>query len=312
MATICHAQVATQGNPVTKHDWPDPTVWKADDGMFYSMATGGGRLLRSHDLAQWEQTDIEPFDQRTWDKLHSIGNHLWAPDVTIVNGQRMAYVTMYRGAEDASIVALKEFAPGRFEYASTLTMGKQTGILDTIDPEVVTDPKTKRVWLFFGSIGGMHRVELEKDGLHIRKDAHYEHVAGLTSAEDGSRMKVFEGAYLHRHGKYWYLFVSSGWYNNATYRLSVGRSKSLDGVFVDKEGREMRLGHATVLLKSEEGDRFFGPGHCGEIFTLSKGKDYIVYHCHDKEMDNGNPRPMMMQRIFWGKDGWPYFVQHSL
>jgi len=294
-------------NPVTPHDWADPTVWQAEDGYYYSMATGGGRLIRSKDLREWQRTDVSPFDEQTWTHLHQIGNHLWAPDVALVDGRRMAYVTLYRSAEDASIVALKEVTPGNFEYAATLTQGKATGILDTIDPEVVTDHKTGRVWLFFGSIGGIHRVELTKDGLAIKPGSKYEHVAGVTMKEDGSRMRVFEGSYLYRRKGYWYLFVSAGWYNNASYHLCVGRSRKLTGTFRDREGHDMRLGYATTILSSQEGDRFFGPGHCGEIITLPDGKDYITYHCHDREMDGGNPRPMMLQQISWDKDGWPYF-----
>jgi len=304
--SLGYAQVDGR-NPVTSHDWADPTVWQSEDGYYYSMATGGGRLIRSSDLRVWQRTDISPFDEQTWSCLHQIGNHLWAPDVSLVDGNRIAYVTMYRSAEDASIVALKEVTPGHFEYATTLTQGKVTGILDTIDPEVVTEGKTGRVWLFFGSIGGIHRVELTKDGLAIKPDAKYEHVAGVTMQEDGSRMRVFEGSYLYRHKGYWYLFVSAGWYNNASYHLCVGRSRKLTGTFRDREGHDMRLGYATTILSSQEGDRFFGPGHCGEIITLPDGKDYITYHCHDKEMDGGNPRPMMLQQISWDNDDWPFF-----
>jgi len=302
-----HSQVNSH-NPVTRHDWADPTVWQADDGYYYSMATGGRSLIRSTDLRLWQETDISPFNEETWKRLHQIGKHLWAPDVTSVGGQRIAYVTMYRSAEDASIVALKEVSPGHFEYTATLTQGKVTGILDTIDPEVVTDTRSGRVWLFFGSIGGVHRVELTKDGFALKDGAEYEHVAGLTMEQDGSRMRVFEGSYLYRRKGYWYLFVSAGWYNNASYHLCVGRSRRLTGTFRDKEGHDMRLGYATTILSSQEGDRFFGPGHCGEIISLPDGRDYITYHCHDREMGNGRPRPMMLQQITWDKDGWPVFT----
>lgn len=295
----------TYTNPVWNHDWPDPTVWKGDDGFYYSIATGGGSIIRSMNLADWEDTGIRPFDDETFAKLHQYGQHLWAPDVTVVDGQRIAYVTMYNSSSDASIIALKETAMNKFTFASVITRGKDTKIEDTIDPEVVTDPKTGKVWFFFGSIGGIHRIELNKDGLSVKDGSHYEHVAGVNISEDGSRLKVFEGSYLHKHGKYWYLFVSSGWYNNSTYRLSVGRSKKLEGVFVDKEGRAMTEGNATVLLHSDDGDRFLGPGHCGEIFTDKKGDEFIVYHCHDKLLENGNPRPMLLQKLTWGKDGWP-------
>lgn len=304
---LCLSCFAQKDNPVWKGDWPDPTVWKSDDGYFYSMATGARTILRSSNLADWEDTHIAPFDSETWDKLHEYGWHLWAPDVTTVAGQRLAYVTTYNSAEDASILVLRETSLGRFQFANVITRGRDTKILDTIDPEVVVDKRTGKVWMFFGSIGGVHRIELTPDGMAIKENATYEHVAGLTSEQDGSRQKVFEGSYLYHHGKYWYLFVSAGWYNNESYRLLVGRSKHLDGVFKDANGRPMTEGNATEILHSDKGDRFIGPGHCGEIFQDKKGRSYMFYHCHDKEIENGNPRPMFLQQIRWDKKGWPYF-----
>lgn len=301
------AQKGKFPNPVTDRDWPDPTVWRADDGYFYSMATGGRRLLRSTNLAEWSTTDIQPFSREAWGQMRAIGRNLWAPDVTVVGGQRIAYVTLYNSAEDASIAALRETTPGHFEFSSVITRGLDTKIIDTIDPEVVTDPQTGHVWMFYGSTGGIHRVRLSADGLSILPGSVPQHVAGIHIREDQSRLRVFEGSYLHYRKGWWYLFVSAGWYNNATYRLCVGRSRTLDGEFLDREGRPMLTGNATVILQSQDGDRFLGPGHCGEIFTDRRGRDYILYHCHDQQMQQGKPRPMLLQRIRWDRHGWPYF-----
>ena len=154
----------------------------------------------------------------------------------------------------------------------------------------------------------MHRVQLTQDGTRVADDAEYEVVAGLCDKDCPSRSQVFEGAYLHFHDGWWYLFVSSGWYANHTYQIKVGRSRTLEGEFVGKDGRRMKDGLATPILCSEKGDYFFGPGHNAEIFTDKKGQDWILYHCH---VGNEKPkaRPMMLQRIFWGEDGWPYFKQ---
>ncbi len=293
-------------NPVWPRDWPDPTVWQAEDGMYYSLATGGGRLLRSEDLRHWHMTDVFPIDRQSWEQIRSVAHHFWAPDVAVVGGKRLLYTTLYNSAEDSNIAVLKETEPGHFSYVRCITRGAETGIEDTIDPEVVTDPETGRVWMFFGSVGGIHRVELAQDGLSVKEGATYEHVAGRTIHENPSRSRVFEGSYLHHRDGWWYLFVSSGHYGDHTYQLLVGRSRSLTGEFLSRDGKPMLEGYATPVLHSDKGDRFYGPGHCGEIFQAEDGFDYIFYHCHDTHQRRQGSRPMMLSRIQWDAEGWPF------
>ena len=293
-------------NPVWGPDWPDPTVWIGDDGLYYSVATGLNRVIKSNDLFHWESTDVCPLSREQRQQIRQYGRNLWAPDVAVVNGERLLYVTIYNSAEDSNIGVLKETMPGEFEFHGLITCGKETGIEDTIDPEVVKDPKTGIVWLFFGSVGGIHRIQLTEDGLALAPDAGYEYVAGLTIHQNPSRSNVYEGSYLYYHDGYWYLFVSGGNYGDHTYQLRVGRSATLDGIFLDKDGRKMMDGYASTILSSEKEDYFYGPGHCGEIYEKG-GKTYMFYHCHNKGTENPRQRPMMLQEIKWDKNGWPYF-----
>lgn len=293
-------------NPVWPHDWPDPTVWVGDDGRYHCIATHPTRSIVSDDLFHWEMSNVAPIDVASWGAMQAVAQRFWAPDVAMVNGKRNLYITLYNSAEDSNIGVLQEYAPCQFQYKGIITSSLETGIHDTIDPEVVTDPKTGKVWLFFGSVGGIHRIELTKDGLALKEGAKYEHVAGLKIEQNPDRAKVFEGSYLHQHGKYWYLFVSSGSFSNHTYQLKVGRAKKLTDVFLDRNGNRMDEGFATTVLHSNEGDRFFGPGHCGEIFKAKDGNEYLFYHCHDAENRRPSSRPLFIARIQWDKEGWPY------
>ena len=293
-------------NPVWPRNWPDPTIWQADDGLYYCIATNPRRSLVSNDLFSWSMSDISPIDAESWKTMSSIAHNYWAPDVTKVGGKRLMYITLYNSAEDSNIAVLQESSPCQFQYKGIITRGRETGIEDTIDPEVVSDPKTGRVWMFFGSVGGIHRIELTSDGLSVKEGAKYQHVAGLTVHKCPDRSQVFEGSYLHWHKGYWYLFVSSGYYGNHTYQLQVGRSKELTGEFLNREGKPMVEGFATPVLHSDEDDNFFGPGHCGEIFTAIDDNEYIFYHCHVRESQRPGQRPLFMSRIQWDKDGWPY------
>lgn len=294
-------------NPVYAKNCPDPTIWRGEDGYFYCMHTMGstpGTLLRSTYLADWQETDIKPISDEEFAKCMQWGDRVWAPDVTVVGSQRMAYLTLYYGLHDASIVALKEVSPFNFLFVSVITRGVDTGIDDTIDPEVVTDEKTGKVWLFFGSMGRMYRVQLNSTGTALAEGAEYEHVAGVHGSTNPDRRKVFEGCYLHYHDGYWYLFCSSGYFGDWTYSTRVGRSKTLEGEFVDRQGRKMTEGYSEAVISSDEGDYFYGPGHNGEIFTDREGNDWILYHCHNKGTDSSS-RPLMLQQLVWGKDGWP-------
>ena len=304
-SSLCLAQDFT--NPVWPRDWPDPTIWLGEDGRYHCLATNPARSIVSDDMFHWEMSDVVPIDSSSWKAMRAVSQRFWAPDVaTLPSGKRNLYLTLYNSAEDSNIGVLQEVAPGQFRYVGIITSGKQTGIHDTIDPEVVTDPKTGKVWLFFGSVGGIHRIELNEDGLSLKEGAKYEHVAGLKVEENPNRSKVFEGSYLHWHDGYWYLFVSSGFFGDHTYKLKVGRAKELTGTFADKEGRLMKDGFATTVLHSDEGDRFYGPGHCGEIFQTTDGKEYIFYHCHVAGSRRRGSRPLFVSQIKWDEEGWPY------
>ncbi len=303
-ATVAVARAQEISNPIWRESWPDPTVWQAEDGNYYAICTALRRTLVSKDLFHWDVINSSVVDDDARNEMRQIARHFWAPDVVTINGQRLLYITLYNSAKDSSIGVLKEVTPNNFEFHGVITRSTENGILDTIDPEVVIDNKNGKVWLFFGSIGRIHRVELTSDGLSLKKRAKYIHVAGLSKKESRSRARVFEGCYLHRRNGYWYMFVSAGWYNDHTYKLLVGRSRKLTGTFRDREGRELTEGYATPVIVSEKGDFFYGPGHCGEIFTKDN-KDYIFYHCHNRDV-KPHMRPLMLQELKWDKQGWPY------
>lgn len=302
LAAVAQAQEIS--NPIWRESWPDPTVWQAEDGNYYALCTGLRRTLTSKDLFNWEVINSSVISPETRGEMRDVARHFWAPDVVTIRGQRLLYITLYNSAKDSSIGVLKEVSPNNFEFHGVITRSTETGIIDTIDPEVVVDEKRGKVWLFFGSIGKIHRVELASDGLSLKKKAKYIHVAGLAQKQSRSRAKVFEGCYLHRRNGYWYMFVSAGWYKDHTYKLLVGRSRKLTGTFRDREGRPLTEGYATPVIVSEKGDFFYGPGHCGEIFTKDN-KDYIFYHCHNRDV-KPHMRPLMLQELKWDKQGWPY------
>lgn len=296
-------------NPVIQADWPDPVVIDGGDGTFYSVATGLRTVRSSKNLIDWTDTGIDPLTPEARKSLTAISGNIWAPCMVKLNGKWLIYVSLYLNDVDCRIEILSAGKPtGPFSYEREIINGPAVKIMNAIDPYVVkTDG---RVWLFFGSCqDGVHRVELTADGLAIKPGATFSHVAGLRfdpSKKMWGLQGTWEGTYLlNRHG-WWYLFVSGGKYNDHTYYLTVGRGKTIDGAFFDREGHSMREGLAKPILSSEKGDALYGPGHNGEVYTSADGRDWIFFHSHDTGFKPPE-RPTFLQELKWDAEGWPCF-----
>lgn len=324
MATLAQS---TFQNPVYKYDWPDPTVWQGDDGLFYSFSTSGttynnehGKFLYSRDLVRWDTVADVAFNTDAIQRLHALGHYLWAPQVVKLRDKWLMYITCYEEASQSAIAVLSFDSPsfptpdgktGPWRFEGVLTDSRNTRIIDTIDPFVIEDPETGKVWLFFGSTGRNYRVELASDGLSLAHPSNptYTHVAGNSVSYDGSRETVFEGVYLYYRAPYWYYFASSGLYSGFRYAIQVGRSTSLTGAFVDRRDSLMTQGYAEKILFTPNGSGdFWGPGHNAEIFTDAIGNTYMLYHSHAKAASSRIRRSLMLQQIRWDDDGWPYFT----
>lgn len=316
-------------NPVFAHDWADPDVWQGDDGHYYTFSTAGakysgglGKFLWSEDMVRWDTIPDYVWTSETLAKIKQYGENIWAPQVIKIKNQWLMYISCYTSESKSAIVVLtldsKTFPTGEdlhgpWTFHSVLTQSSVSKINDTIDPFVVEDPETGKVWLFFGGVDRVYRVELASDGLSLAEEKPtYTHVAGLKYSDDHSREKVFEASSIYYHDGYWYLFVSSGLYSNYSYSLKVGRSDSLTGDFVDKNGNSLKDGSATTILSTPKSSTdFWGPGHNGGIFNDIEGRTYMYYHCHAKDVPvtvaDYTPRALMLQQMYWGSDGWPYF-----
>ena len=308
-------------NPVIDRDWPDPTViYNPEDDHYYSVATGLNRaFMRSADLCEWEDTGIYPFEKETVKTMKDLGPDVWAPQFAKINGRYLIYVTLRSSAEDSRIAVLSSSTvTGPYKFENIVTDSGTTGIKDTIDPFAFVDEETGKTWLVFGSVGGIHQVELTGDGLALAEGAVYKHIAGQDIDRDGSRLTVFEGSYVYKRDGWWYLFASAGRYDDYSYAIVVGRSRNADGPFLNKDGKDMADGYGTTILASSPYDRFYGPGHNGEIFTDRNGDTFIFYHVHtgnypfERTLASHNMRFTNLQRIYWDKDGWPYFRREEI
>lgn len=307
-------------NPIVRRDTSDPTVWYGEDGYYYCFGSAWNdktySILRSTDLITWEDTSIYPFDSTIDELLEYYKTGLWASQVIKIGGWWLFYVPLVGTptATKSAIAVFKSRNPwGKFTFVKILQNSEVTGINDTIDPCVVIGEDNK-TYMFYGSTGKVHRIQLTDDGLDVAPNSTPVHVAGTTDVSN-HRSKIFEGAYLYFRNGYWYLFVSSGEFNSSTYALRVGRSETITGDFVDKNGNLMKDGYAETIMSTTSERVFYGCGHNGEIFTMPNGKTFIFYHCHDSVSEynvNGiKSRPLFIQEVKWDNDGFPYFENNK-
>lgn len=311
------AVAAVFENPVIRTNWPDPTFWEDGAGGYYSVASGLEEIRESRDLVHWEPIG-HVMDASSKSNLVEFSRNFWAPDAVKIGDEWRLYVTQFVTSDTNRLVCLSSEDPrGPFRLRGVVLDNRDFGIRDlAIDAEVVVEGG--KVWLFTGSVaGGIHRFELSADGLTLGSRVPV-HVAGLLPGDHDRKWiyshPCYEGSYLYRRDGWWYMFVSAGSIAWDGYHLCCGRSRMLDGDFIDSKGVSLAKGGGETLLVSN--DEFPGPGHNGEIFTDANGDDYMFFHSHwsafPQDFVDLQRRCLDLQRIHWKADGWPYFRTGSV
>lgn len=296
----------TYVNPVFQPVLADPSIVRCGS-FFYAYGTednwgteGGYHLVpvvKSTNLVNWTYIADALTKKPSWKPQGGI----WAPDVTDVDGKFWMYYSFSTwGDSNPGIgLAVADRAEGPFIDLGKVFDSKEIGVNNSIDPFFIEENGVK--YLFWGSFNGIYAVQLSNDGRH----------------PVGEKVKVgynhLEGTYIHKHNGYYYLFGSEGSCcegANSSYRVRVGRSSSLLGPYLDKDGNNIAWGnYGEVILHGNDGQGgFAGPGHNAEIITDDEGTDWYLYHAMLKSkatLSNGtNRRSLMLDKITWVND-WP-------
>jgi arabinan endo-1,5-alpha-L-arabinosidase len=111
-----------------------------------------------------------------------------------------------------------------------------------------------------------------------------------------------EASFMIHRGGFYYLFVS---FDNccrgseSTYNIRVGRSATIDGMYVDDTGTPMMLGGGRLVLASSGTRR--GPGHQA---VLHDGNTWrLFFHYYDATA-KGTARLGILP-LTWTSEGWP-------
>jgi arabinan endo-1,5-alpha-L-arabinosidase len=112
--------------------------------------------------------------------------------------------------------------------------------------------------------------------------------------------QAIEAPFIVQHGEYYFLFVSFDLCcrgTKSTYKTMVGRSRSVVGPYLDKNGKAMTEGGGSALLVGNS--RWLGPG--GESILRGQDGDIIVFHAYD----GATGRPSLQISTLTWNDGWP-------
>lgn len=263
----------------------DPTVVKTPGGSYILAHTAPNIALKtSTDRTAWRDAGAAFPNGAPWTTPYTGGDtNLWAPDISYRNGQYFMYYSASTFGSQKSAIFLATSpsgASGSWTDRGLVIESSSANDYNAIDPNLIVDANGAW-WLSFGSFWtGIKMIRLDSNtGKRSGNDLIA--LARRTEA-DGA----VEAPYITRRGNYYYLWVSFDKCCNgasSTYRVMVGRSNSITGPYVDKNGRQMMSGGGTQVMASH--GSIHGPGHQA-VFSDSDA-DVLVYHYY---ADNGQSR----------------------
>lgn len=332
LLTICTVQVFGQPTapagvegPLTDVPVHDPVIIR-QDGTYYLFTTGRGvSVWSSPDMVNWTRQAPVFSEPPAWavEAVPTFRGHIWAPDISHHDGKYYLYYSISAFGRNTSCIGLAtnvtlDPADPDFKWVDHgKVIQSFPGVTNwnAIDPNIITD-EDGTPYMSFGSFWeGLKLVKLTPDRTAIAED--WENLPTLASrlpagatavapgqaAPAGAGRNAIEAPFIFKRDDHYYLFFSIDYCcrgAESTYRMAVGRSPSLSGPYVDREGRALAEGGGTILLAGNE--RWHGVGH--NAVARFDNTDYLVYHAYDAMDDRGRAK-LRINRIDWDADGWP-------
>jgi beta-xylosidase len=254
-------------NPVIPGYFADPSVVEYE-GKYYMYATADP--WGCDFLSCWESEDFRrwTFHQLNWPTKEactsplSNNNKVWAPSV--VKKGNLFYMYVSVGSEIWCGKASHPLGPWENILGDKpLLSYDTTRYYHVIDAEAFIDDNGKS-YLYWGSgwdwINGHCFAAELNDDMSSFKDAPVEITPG----------HYFEGPFMIKHGRKYYLTFSDGKTIDATYNVRYAAGDNPLGPFKEADN--------SPVLQTNEALNVYGPGH-HTVFTL-QGKNYILYHRH--------------------------------
>lgn len=302
----------------------DPVMMK-QDSVYYLFCTGWGiTVYSSKNLKEWklEHPVFSAPPQWAIDTIPHFRGHIWAPDISFHNGLYYLYYSVSAFGKNTSAIGVatnKTLHPDSPDY-KWLDHGRVIQSYpgktnwNAIDPNLITDSKGSP-YLVFGSFwDGIKMIRLNPDLISIAENP--ENIPTIASRKRSSGEanppavdnnpadaggNAIEAPFIFKKDKFYYLFASIDYCCkgvNSTYKMIVGRSKSLTGPYMDQNNKLLATGGGTILLAGDE--NWYGVGH--NAVVSFDGNEYLVFHGYDAK-NNGVPK-LRIIKLKWEK-GWP-------
>lgn len=303
----------------------DPVMIQQND-TYYLFTTGWGvSVWSSPDMKNWsrEKPVFDEAPQWAVEAVDGFKGHIWAPDIAFYNGQYYLYYSISAFGKNTSCIGLatnRTLNPEDpdFEWVDHGNIiqsypGKTNW--NAIDPNLIV-AEDGTPYLSFGSFwDGLKLVKLKADAKSVAEDlSQIPTIASRKKSSDEPNPpsvddnptdaggNAIEAPFIFKKDDYYYLFASIDYCCKgvrSTYKMIVGRAKSIPGPYVDKKGNSLATGGGSILLQGDQ--NWYGVGH-NSTYTFND-KDYLVFHGYDAH-DEGKPK-LIIKTLAWDKDGWP-------
>lgn len=281
------------GNLVTH----DPTIVQ-ENGVWYEFQTGAGIYgkVSYNGGTHWEPLpSVLPQGLGWWRNYvpNQEGIDVWAPDVKHYNGRVWMYYSISTFGSRVSAIGLisaSSIAAGNWRDDGLVMRTTDSNNYNAIDPDLTFDA-SGNPWLALGSWNS--GIKLTRLNSSMKPTGTLYSIASRSGGIEAPTI-------VYRNG-YYYLFVSTGLCcqgTNSTYQIRYGRSTSITGPYVDKNGTRMTSGGGSLLDGGNS--RWIGPG--GQDIA---GTNVIARHAYDAA-DNGTPK-LLINTLNWSSDGWPQY-----
>ena len=295
-------------------------VMAYEDDTYHMFFTGDGiRHLTSKDRQTWT-VDAQPvmsvMPQWTHDSVPGFEHTVWAPDVIKWHGRWwLAYSCSTFGKNGSTIGLLSSTSLNRpvwYDQGCIVTSREGRDNWNAIDPNFVIDDNDQP-WLVWGSFwDGIQMVRLDST-MHVAAGEQPRTIArryapdfktpkpNPTSKYAGTN--AIEAPFIMKHDGYYYLFVSWDYCcqgNKSDYCVAVGRSRQVDGPYLDRNGRDMLQGGGTLVIEGDK-QEYEAAGHCAAYHL--NGED--VFICHGYSVKQNGAAFLIQRPITWTIDGWP-------
>ena len=267
----------------------DPSTIAECDGKYYTFGTGGGGLISDNGWS-WHSGAQRPGGGAAPDVLKIGDRYLVIYGATgggLGGGHNGRILTMWNKTLDPH-------SPN-FKFSEAVEVCSSDGMedQDAIDPCLLLDPTTGRLWVTYGTYFGTIRlIELDpKTGFRMKGNKEKD-IAIDCEATD----------LIFRDGWYYLLGTHGTCCDgvNSTYNIVVGRSRSVEGPYLDNIGRDMFHGGGRMVIAA--GNRVCGPGHFGRTI-IDEGVE--IMSCHfEADFERSGRSVLGIRPLLW-KNGWP-------